>query len=84
MSGLELQAELARARVDIPIIFISGHADIPMSVLAMKAGAVEFLTKPFREQELLEAIQRGIKRHRQMREERFKLAGCHAALKSQN
>jgi FixJ family two-component response regulator len=61
LSGLDLQQELAAAKIDLPVIFITGHGDIPMSVRAMKAGAVEFLTKPFREQDLLEAIQRGIK-----------------------
>jgi FixJ family two-component response regulator len=60
LSGLDLQQELRAAKIDLPVIFITGHGDIPMSVRAMKAGAVEFLTKPFREQELLEAIQRGI------------------------
>ena len=74
LSGLELQVELNEAKVDIPVVFISGHADIAMSVRAMKAGAVEFLTKPFREQELLEAIQRAIKRHRRTREKLFEAA----------
>ena len=55
-SGLDFQSELAKAKIQIPIIFITGHGDIPMSVKAMKAGAVEFLTKPFRDQELLDAI----------------------------
>jgi FixJ family two-component response regulator len=63
-SGLELQRDLAEAGVQIPIIFITGHADVPMSVRAMKAGAVEFLTKPFRGQELLDAIQEAIARDR--------------------
>ena len=63
-SGLELQHDLAEAGVQIPIIFITGHADVPMSVRAMKAGAVEFLTKPFRGQELLDAIQEAIARDR--------------------
>jgi FixJ family two-component response regulator len=63
-SGLELQQDLAEAGIQIPIIFITGHADVPMSVRAMKAGAVEFLTKPFRGQELLEAIQDAIARDR--------------------
>jgi FixJ family two-component response regulator len=63
-SGLELQSDLAAADIQIPIIFITGHADIPMSVRAMKAGAVEFLTKPFRGQELLDAIQEAIARDR--------------------
>ncbi len=57
VSGLEFQAELANANSFIPIIFITGHGDIPMSVKAMKAGAVEFLTKPFRDQDLLDAVQ---------------------------
>ncbi len=70
LSGLDLQQELAKANVDLPVIFITGHADIPMTVRAMKAGAVEFLTKPFREQELLEAVQRAISRHRQILDQR--------------
>lgn len=70
LSGLDLQQELAKANVDLPVIFVTGHADIPMTVRAMKAGAVEFLTKPFREQELLEAVQRAIARHRQIRDQR--------------
>ena len=60
LSGLDFQAELGKADVQLPIIFITGHGDIPMTVRAMKAGAVEFLTKPFRDQELLDAVQRGI------------------------
>jgi FixJ family two-component response regulator len=64
LSGLDLQQELTRAKIDLPVIFITGHGDIPMSVQAMKAGAVEFLTKPFREQDLLQAIQRGIEQNR--------------------
>ena len=63
-SGLELQRELAGAQRQLPIIFITGHGDIPMSVQAMKGGAIEFLTKPFREQDLLEAIQLGHARDR--------------------
>ena len=70
LSGLDLQQELAKANVDLPVIFVTGHADIPMTVHAMKAGAVEFLTKPFREQELLEAVQRAISRHRQILDQR--------------
>jgi FixJ family two-component response regulator len=62
MSGLDLQAELAKASIQIPIIFISGHGDIPMTVRAMKAGAIEFLVKPIREQDLLDAVQIGIDR----------------------
>jgi len=64
VSGLDFQAELARAKVQIPIIFITGHGDIPMTVKAMKAGAVEFLTKPFRDQDLLDAIQIALERSR--------------------
>ena len=62
LSGMELQRELAAANNQIPIIFITGHGDIPMSVRAMKAGAVEFLTKPFRDQDLLDAVQQAIER----------------------
>jgi FixJ family two-component response regulator len=64
VSGLEFQSELARANAQIPIIFITGHGDIPMTVKAMKAGAVEFLTKPFRDQDLLDAIQVALERAR--------------------
>jgi FixJ family two-component response regulator len=64
LSGLDLQRELVASHVRLPIIFITGHADIPMSVQAMKRGAIEFLTKPFREQDLLDAIQLGIARDR--------------------
>lgn len=66
-SGLHFQQELARAGVHTPVIFITGHGDIPMSVRAIKAGAVEFLTKPFRDQELLDAINAGIERDRAQR-----------------
>jgi FixJ family two-component response regulator len=67
LSGLEFQRELAKSDVHLPIIFLTGHADIPMTVDAMKSGAIEFLTKPFREQELLDAIQLGIERDRARR-----------------
>src|ERR1700730_8137103 len=67
-SGLDLQRELAAANRELPIIFITGHGDIPMSVQAMKGGAIEFLTKPFRDQELLDAIQLGLSRDRSRRE----------------
>ena len=67
VSGLDFQAELAKADTHLPIIFISGHGDIPMTVRAMKAGAVEFLTKPFREQDLLHAIQLALQRDRDRR-----------------
>ena len=67
-SGLDLQRELARAQRNIPIIFITGHGDIPMSVQAMKSGAIEFLTKPFRDQDLLDAIQLGLSGDRARRD----------------
>ncbi len=67
LSGLDLQRELGEANIHIPIIFITGHGDIPMSVRAMKAGAVEFLTKPFRDQDLLDAIQQALERDRRAR-----------------
>src|SRR4026208_1390764 len=67
LSGLDLQRDLTAANIHIPIIFITGHGDIPMSVRAMKAGAVEFLTKPFRDQDLLDAIQQALERDRQAR-----------------
>jgi len=70
LSGLDLQKRLAEADIEIPIIFITGHGDIPMSVQAMKAGAVEFLSKPFRDQELLDAIQQALERDRKSREQR--------------
>ena len=60
LSGLDLQAEFTRLHIDAPIVFMTGHGDIPMTVRAMKAGAVEFLTKPFREQDMLDAVQAGI------------------------
>ena len=69
LSGLDLQQELARAGVRIPIIFVTGHGDIPMSVQAMKAGAVEFLTKPFRDQALLDAIRQAIRHDRVARQQ---------------
>ena len=74
LSGLDLQRELRKSDIEIPIIFITGHGDIPMTVEAMKAGAVEFLTKPFRGQNLLEAVQGAIARDRAAREERAKIA----------
>ena len=70
LSGLDLQRELAAAGTPVPIVFITGHGDIPMSVQAMKAGAVEFLTKPFRDQQLLDAIQQAIERDRVERRQR--------------
>lgn len=73
-SGLDLQQELVQARKELPIIFITGHGDIPMSVQAMKRGAIEFLTKPFRDQDLLDAIQLGLSRDRARRENEGALA----------
>jgi FixJ family two-component response regulator len=70
LSGLALQGELAKAGIRIPIIFITGHGDITMSVQAMKAGAMEFLTKPFRDQELLDAIEQALDRDRNARRRR--------------
>jgi len=67
VSGLELQRQLAERNLTIPIVFITGHGDIPMSVKAIKAGAVEFLTKPFRDQDLLDAVQQAIDRDREAR-----------------
>ena len=77
-SGLELQSGLAAANVHIPIIFITGHADVPMTVRAMKAGAVEFLTKPFRGQELLDAIQNAIAKDRVAWNERAQMVDLRA------
>lgn len=74
LSGLDLQRELARTSSPLPIIFISGHADIPMTVQAMKAGAIEFLPKPFRDQQLLDAISQAIERDRLARNERREVA----------
>jgi RNA polymerase sigma factor (sigma-70 family) len=73
LSGLDLQKRTIEAGMEIPIIFITGHGDIPMSVRAMKAGAVEFLTKPFRDQDLLDSIQEALERDRKAREERAAL-----------
>jgi FixJ family two-component response regulator len=69
VSGLDFQAELAKAGIHVPIIFITGYGDIPMSVKAMKAGAVDFLTKPFRDQDLLDAVSTAVERDRRRREE---------------
>lgn len=78
LSGLDLQSELAEAGIRIPIVFITGHGDIPMSVRAMKAGAVEFLTKPFRDQDLLDAITQGIDRDRELRKQQADTADLRA------
>jgi FixJ family two-component response regulator len=77
-SGLEFQRELAKEDIHIPIIFITGHGDIPMSVQAMKSGAIEFLTKPFRDQDLLDAIQLGLTRDRAWLENEQALAELRA------
>src|SRR5438270_1991762 len=74
MNGLEFQHELATAGIRIPIIFITGHGDIPMTVKAMKSGAIEFLTKPFRDQDLLDAIHQALDRDRVMRHQNIELA----------
>jgi FixJ family two-component response regulator len=74
LSGLDFQSELVKAQIPFPIIFISGHGDVPMTVRAIKAGAIEFLTKPFREQDLLDAVQLGIERDRVRRREGAALA----------
>jgi len=73
-SGLDFQRELAAENIHLPIIFITGHGDIPMSVQAMKGGAIEFLTKPFRDQDLLDAIQIGLARDREWRQNEQALA----------
>lgn len=77
ISGIELQRELKNRGMSIPIIFITGHGDIPMSVEAMKAGAMEFLVKPFRGQVLLDAIHKGIERDRAARKEKAQVAEIH-------
>jgi FixJ family two-component response regulator len=82
LSGLDLQQELIDAKVDLPIVFITGHGDIPMSVQAMKAGAVEFLTKPFRDQDLIDAIEDGIEKSRAAQQERVKINEFHALYES--
>jgi FixJ family two-component response regulator len=82
-SGLELQRALAEQEVRLPVIVITGHGDIPMSVAAMKAGAIDFLTKPFRDQDLLDAIQRGVRLDRERRAEALQLTALrqrHATL----
>jgi FixJ family two-component response regulator len=75
VSGLDFQRELTDAGIRIPIIFVTGHGDIPMTVKAMKSGAVEFLTKPFRDQDLLDAIYQALERDRLLRQQQTQLAG---------
>ena len=85
LSGLDLQRELAAHSIKLPVIFITGHADVPMSVRAMKEGALEFLTKPFRDQDLLDAIQKALERDRAARQQWTELAElreCFEALTS--
>jgi FixJ family two-component response regulator len=81
-SGLDLQRELAAAHRELPIIFITGHGDIPMTVQAMKGGAIEFLTKPFRDQDLLDAIHLGLSRDRASRDNKKALADLTARFAS--
>lgn len=82
LSGLDLQSELAKAEIHTPVVFITGHGDIPMSVRAIKAGAVEFLTKPFRDQDLLDAIQQAIERDQVLRQERGELEELRGRVRS--
>ena len=77
LSGLELQKRMAEVNIEIPIIFITGHGDVPTTVRAMKAGAVEFLTKPFLDQDLLDAIRQAIKRDRAARRQEAEMAELH-------
>jgi|SRR5215468_3692836 len=82
LSGLDFQAELAKRNVQVPIIFITGHGDIPMSVRAMKAGAIEFLTKPFRDQDLLDAVQQALELARARRDQQKSLSELELRFKS--
>lgn len=82
LSGLDLQRRLADANIQMPVVFITGHGDIQMSVRAMKAGAVEFLTKPFRDQDLLDAVQEAVERDRLARESRAETAALRACYES--
>ena len=78
VSGLDFQAELAKANIHIPVIFMTGHGDIPMSVQAMKAGAVDFLTKPFRDQDMLDAVAAAVERDRSRRKDEQRLSDVRA------
>ena len=78
LSGLDFQSELAKANIHIPIIFMTGHGDIPMTVRAMKAGAIDFLTKPFRHQEMLDAVAMAIERDRKRRTDQKKISNAQA------
>lgn len=82
VSGLDLQRELAARDIEIPVIFMTAHADVPMTVQAMKGGAVEFLTKPLRDQELIEAVEKAIERDRNARRARAELAELRSRLKT--
>ena len=82
LSGLDLQTELAKANINIPIIFMTGHGDIPMTVRAMKGGAVDFLTKPFRDQDMLDAVLAAIERDRKRREADRVVANLQAQLET--
>ena len=82
MSGLDLQNELAKAKISLPIIFLTGHGTVPMSVRAIKAGAVDFLQKPYDEQDLFNAIHQAIEQDRQTRQEREKLQQVHNLIHS--
>ncbi len=82
LSGLDFQRELAARNIRIPIVFVTGHGDIPMSVRAMKAGAVEFLTKPFRDQDLLDAIRIALERDRARREQEKEATELHQRFES--
>jgi FixJ family two-component response regulator len=81
-SGLDFQAELAKANIQIPIIFMTGHGDIPMTVKAMKAGAVDFLTKPFRDQDMLDAVATAIERDRTRRKDQKAVAELRAVFET--
>jgi FixJ family two-component response regulator len=82
LSGLDLQAELAKADIRVPIIFMTGHGDIPMSVRAMKAGAVDFLPKPFRDQDMLDAVSLALERDRQRRDDEKAILDLRALFES--
>jgi FixJ family two-component response regulator len=82
LSGLDFQTELARAKIHIPIIFMTGHGDIPMTVKAMKGGAIDFLTKPFRDQDMLDAVLAAIEQDRKRRESDKKIANFQALLET--
>jgi FixJ family two-component response regulator len=82
VSGLDFQGELAKVGIHLPVIFITGHGDIPMTVRAMKAGAVEFLAKPFRDQDLLDAVQAGLDRDRARRDNDKAVLGLQSAYRS--